>query len=155
MHRLGSLLIIFLSLYFATCQLTKELCDCRDIEGKRATLFNSSDDLRSFAGIYTWSERYDKEINSTKQWAKRIEATCSGTLLNTRYILTTSNFRYPLWRLRSVNFFSCFLITKPLLLFLQSSYSFKCISSNRCVACGKSRHQQDPGRCRCSTKSPT
>ena len=83
MHRLALFLIW---LEFAGCRPSEELCGCRDI--KNGQLFNRSDadayDLRFFVGVLTSTAGSDTTV-------------CGGSLLNERFILTTGNFRCPLW----------------------------------------------------------
>ena len=90
MYRL--LLIFFSSFHFAASRLSKELCNCQGIEG-RPTFYNSFDDVRFFAGIFTVTKPLGYEDHPDRQVVRAI---CSGTVLNTQYILTTSHFRYPL-----------------------------------------------------------
>lgn len=88
MYHLALLLILSL-LEFADCQLSKELCSCKDIKSaSRSFLLSGSDadehDLRFFAGILA--------RNETTEY----RAICSGTVLNAHFLLTTSHFRCPL-----------------------------------------------------------
>ena len=90
--------LIWFSLEFTNCRLSEELCDCKDIKDGRTSLFNSSDadknDLRFLVGIFGWTT--NKTEMDAKKAMKTYTSICDGTVLNARFILTTSNFRYPL-----------------------------------------------------------